>query len=194
MWPPENDSLSMKQQIRTRRLPVTVNHRRHDEWWQRTNKCHLFRLMNTLKGDNSFVFLTCLSSAKVTTLTGNKNLSFKVNLFSEGTLYVENQTGSRKSCLHCCLPNKIWREIYQLHPVSYKLLLTVNPLINLFIPNGFFYLNSVDRSISIRRDVWLVFLLLPCFIENPVFNENSADPDQTWSGFTLFSNVPFIGR
>ena len=41
------------------------------------------------------------------------------------------------------------------------------------------------------------FLLLPCFIEIPVFNANSADPDQTPRfaasdlGLTLFVNVPF---
>ena len=45
------------------------------------------------------------------------------------------------------------------------------------MPNGFYYLQSLDRPISSIRDVWL-FLLLPCFIEIPVFNVNSVDPDQ----------------
>ena len=45
--------------------------------------------------------------------------------------------------------------------------------------SGFFYLNSLDRSISSKRDVWLVFLLLLWFTEIPVFNANSVDPDQT---------------
>ena len=46
------------------------------------------------------------------------------------------------------------------------------------MPNKNFYLDSLDRSISNRRGVWL-FLLLPCFIETPLFNANSIDPDQT---------------
>ena len=46
------------------------------------------------------------------------------------------------------------------------------------MPNEFFYLNSLDRSISNKRSAWLVFLL-PCFIEIPVVNANSVDPDQT---------------
>ena len=45
------------------------------------------------------------------------------------------------------------------------------------MPNGFFYLHSLDRSISVRRDVWLVFIF-PCLIVSPVFNANSEDPDQ----------------
>ena len=47
-----------------------------------------------------------------------------------------------------------------------------------FKPGGLFYLNSLDRSISNRRDVGL-FLVLPCFIEIPVLNANSVDLDQT---------------
>ena len=49
---------------------------------------------------------------------------------------------------------------------------------NPFMPNEIFYLRFFDRSISNRRDVWLVLLLL-CFIGIPVFNANSLDPDQT---------------
>ena len=48
---------------------------------------------------------------------------------------------------------------------------------NPFMLSGVFYLNSLDRSISSRRGVWL-FLLLLCFIESPVFNANSVDSDQ----------------
>ena len=44
--------------------------------------------------------------------------------------------------------------------------------------SGLFYGNSLDRSISNRR-VSGLFLLLLCFIEIPVFNANSVDPDQT---------------
>ena len=40
------------------------------------------------------------------------------------------------------------------------------------MPNGFFYINFLDKSISIRWGIWLVF------IETPVFNANSVDPDQ----------------
>ena len=46
------------------------------------------------------------------------------------------------------------------------------------MPNEFFHLRCLDRSISNRRGVWLV-LLLPCSIEILVFNANSLDPDQT---------------
>ena len=45
------------------------------------------------------------------------------------------------------------------------------------MPSGLFYLNSLDRSISSGRGIWLVFLL-PCFIATPVYNANSVDPDQ----------------
>ena len=45
------------------------------------------------------------------------------------------------------------------------------------MPNGLLYLHS---SISNIRGVWLfLLLLLPFFIEIPVFNSNSEDPDQT---------------
>ena len=40
------------------------------------------------------------------------------------------------------------------------------------------YANSLDRSFSNRRVVWLVFIITK-FIENPVFNANSVEPDQT---------------
>ena len=49
---------------------------------------------------------------------------------------------------------------------------------NSFMPSGLYYLIFLDRSFSNRRCVWL-FLLLPCFIEIPVFKANSVDPDQT---------------
>ena len=50
---------------------------------------------------------------------------------------------------------------------------------NPIIPNRLFYLNSLDQSISSRRNVWIIFLLLLCFKEIPAFNANSAGPDQT---------------
>ena len=46
------------------------------------------------------------------------------------------------------------------------------------MPSGLFYLESLDRSISNKRGVWLVFIIT-LFIEIPVFNANSIDPDQT---------------
>ena len=44
--------------------------------------------------------------------------------------------------------------------------------------SGLFYLNSWDRSISYITGVWLV-IIVTIFIEIPVFNTNSVDPDQT---------------
>ena len=46
------------------------------------------------------------------------------------------------------------------------------------MPNGFFYLHSLDCPISNIRGVWLVFIIT-IFIEIPVLNANSVDPDQT---------------
>ena len=46
------------------------------------------------------------------------------------------------------------------------------------MPNGLFYLYSLDRSISYTR-VYGKFLLLSCFIEISKLNANSVDPDQT---------------
>ena len=53
------------------------------------------------------------------------------------------------------------------------LTLTFNP----FMPNGLFCLHSLDRFISSIKRVWLVFIILPCFIEYSVYNANSVDPD-----------------
>ena len=49
------------------------------------------------------------------------------------------------------------------------------------MPNGLFYFNSLDGSVSNTRGVSLLFLfILPLFIEIPVLiNANSVDPDQT---------------
>ena len=46
------------------------------------------------------------------------------------------------------------------------------------MPSGLFYLNCLDRYISISG-VSGQFLFLTFFIESPVFNANSVDPDQT---------------
>ena len=46
------------------------------------------------------------------------------------------------------------------------------------MPSGLFLFNSLDRSISHRRDI-CCFLLLLCFIEVPVHNANNVDTDQT---------------
>ena len=49
-----------------------------------------------------------------------------------------------------------------------------------FIPSGLFYLNSLDRSISYIRGIWLVFIIF-MFYRNSVskLHANSVDPDQT---------------
>ena len=52
-----------------------------------------------------------------------------------------------------------------------------SPVFSPFLPSGFSYLNSLDWSISKRRGVWFV-LLVVCFIKIPVSNANSVDIDQ----------------
>ena len=49
------------------------------------------------------------------------------------------------------------------------------------MPNGIFYLKSLDKSISYIRGIWIDFLLLllSCFVEISEFNANRVDPDQT---------------
>ena len=49
------------------------------------------------------------------------------------------------------------------------------------MPSGLFYLNSLERSISYVRSVWLVLLLLVllCSVEISELNANSVNPDQT---------------
>ena len=49
--------------------------------------------------------------------------------------------------------------------------------LNPFMPGGIFYYNYLDQSICDRR-VSDYFLLLLCFIEIPIFNAYSVDPDQ----------------
>ena len=50
-------------------------------------------------------------------------------------------------------------------------------LFNPFMPNGFFYHNSLDTSIFYIRGVWVVFIII-MFCRKSEFNENSVDPDQ----------------
>ena len=50
--------------------------------------------------------------------------------------------------------------------------------VNPFMPNGLFYLESLDRSIYSKM-LSGYFIIIPCFIEILVFNANSVDPDQT---------------
>ena len=50
---------------------------------------------------------------------------------------------------------------------------------NLFMPSGFFCFNSLDWSISNRKGVWLMSIITMFFIEIPIINANSVDPDQT---------------
>ena len=67
---------------------------------------------------------------------------------------------------------------------------------NPFTLSGFFYHNSLDKSISNKKvSDW--FLLLPCFTEIPILNANSVDPDQMPHSAAsdlglLFANVPFM--
>ena len=51
-------------------------------------------------------------------------------------------------------------------------------LINPFTPNGLFYFNFSDRSISNRRSSDS-FFIIKIFYRIPVFFANSVDPDQT---------------
>ena len=50
--------------------------------------------------------------------------------------------------------------------------LCLTSIFNPFTPSGFFNIQYLDWSVNF-------FLLLPCFIEIPVFNANSVGPDQT---------------
>ena len=50
---------------------------------------------------------------------------------------------------------------------------------NPFKPSGPFCLNRLNPSDSNRRCVGLLFLLLQCFIEIPVFNANGIESDQS---------------
>ena len=52
-------------------------------------------------------------------------------------------------------------------------------LLNPYKPRGLFYHNSLDRFISYIRSVWLVFIILSCFVEISELNTNSVNPDQT---------------
>ena len=75
---------------------------------------------------------------------------------------------------------QLWLTKTQQHNNSYKLdihkwiieILVMWTMFNPFMQSGLFYLNCFNI-----RNVWL-FLLLPCFIEIPVINANSVDPDQ----------------
>ena len=66
---------------------------------------------------------------------------------------------------------------------------------NPFMPSGLFFFNSLDRSISSKRGVWLV-LLLPWFTDIPLFNANSVDPDQTPRLIWVYAvcQCPFYGK
>ena len=44
--------------------------------------------------------------------------------------------------------------------------------------SGLFYLNSLERSISYIKGVWLVFII-SCSVEIFELNPNRVDPDQT---------------
>ena len=71
-------------------------------------------------------------------------------------------------------PNNVLTDQSVCPPVSY----TVGFILNPFMLSGLFYLESLDKSISNIRGVWLVFLL-PRYTEIPVLIANSVDADQT---------------
>ena len=64
--------------------------------------------------------------------------------------------------------------------------------------SGFFYFNSLDWFISIRRGIWLVFII-SSFFRNSRISCKQCRPWSdsaicgVWSGSTLFASVPFIG-
>ena len=69
--------------------------------------------------------------------------------------------------------------------------------VNSFMPCGLFYLNSLDRSITYIRGVWLVFIIITfcrnfwtyCKLCRPW---SDAAFCGVWSGSALFANFPFI--
>ena len=83
---------------------------------------------------------------------------------------------------HQCVFNVICMYIHTFpcsncsHFIIYLVLKYYLLLFSPFMPNGPFYRNSLDRSISYIRGVW--FLLLLCFVEMSELNANSVDPDQ----------------
>ena len=46
------------------------------------------------------------------------------------------------------------------------------------MPSRFFYRNSLDRSVTSKRGVWLVFIITMVY-RNSCTYANSVDPDQT---------------
>ena len=66
---------------------------------------------------------------------------------------------------------------------------------NPFMKGGLSYLSFSDSSIANIRGVWIVFFIIPCFIEIPVRNTNSVDPDQmprsAASDLVLHCQCPF---
>ena len=68
------------------------------------------------------------------------------------------------------------------------------------MPSGLCYLKSLDRSLLSIDGVCGWFSLLPCFIEIPIFNANSVDPDQMQRssmsdmGLHCLPVVPFMGH
>ena len=69
-----------------------------------------------------------------------------------------------------------------------KINLLIRKDIDSFIPSGFFYLKSLDRSISIKRVVWPAFIIT-IFYQIPVFNASSVDPDLIY----IVWQFPFCG-
>ena len=70
--------------------------------------------------------------------------------------------------------------------------------LNPFMPSGLFYLKSLDRSISNRRGVWVVFIITIFFRNSYILCKqcwpwSDAAFCGVWSGSTVFANVSFYG-
>ena len=120
------------------------------------------------------------------------------------TVYIILQTGFELSCssfinLFFYYNKKIVGTRNQLSTiqVSFPQKQIRIPVVNPFMPSALSFRNSFDRSIFNRR--LSDYFLLPCYIEFPVSNANSVNPDQDcilrrliWV-YTIF-NCPFMGH
>ena len=68
------------------------------------------------------------------------------------------------------------RIVFLIHPSPGCKFFPFNP----FIQSGLFYLTFLERPISYKRSVWLVFIIT-MFVEISILNANRVDPDQTSS-------------
>ena len=88
-----------------------------------------------------------------------------------------------------------WRHLF--HPFTYSWAVMFG-FLNPFMPSGFFYFESLDRSISSRRDVWFIFIITmlyrnSCIKRKQCRHSSDAAFCGVLSGSTLFANIPFGG-